>query len=185
MAPGGALPRALAASAEPLLNQLSDRLLLRESLSGQFRQYKHLPFLEQPFESSGHFALDDAGGLRWQVEQPMPSLMLVRDDSVTLDGKPVKDRGTGQLITLIMRGFMVGELDGLLRYFSVSGDLDRTPWVLELKPTGRLSAVIRGVTLQGDTYLQRIEILEPESAQTVIEFCDVHPGATPQDAVED
>lgn len=169
------------AETSALLDELSGRLHTRQSLAGEFRQSKHLPFLEQPFVSEGDFTLDPERGLNWQVREPMPSLMQVRGSRVTLDGRAVRDHGMGQLISRIMLGFMHGDLSGLETYFAVRGDLEPTPWKLQLQPRGRLGEAVDRIELRGDTYLQRIEIIEREGTATAIEFSHVRPARAPAD----
>ena len=105
-------------SAEPanqLVAKVVERLVMGESLSGEFLQEKHLVFLQKPFVSSGEFCADHSAGLRWHVREPLASLMVVDGTKVLLDGELVEDHGIGQLMRLIMIGVMEG-IDSNLKY---------------------------------------------------------------------
>lgn len=165
-----------------LLDALTGRLDLQPALRGEFRQFKQLPFLDQPFVSTGTFQLSRSEGLIWQVLTPGPSLMEVRESKVTLDGHAVQDHGIGGLMSRLMLGLMDGDLAGVTRYFSLQGDATSTPWQLTLTPRGRLSRALQAVQLSGDRYLQELVIVEVGDASTAIEFTEVHP---PLDAKAD
>ncbi|MFV0276231.1 MAG: outer membrane lipoprotein carrier protein LolA [Parahaliea sp.] len=164
--------------ADDPLAQLAARLVPREALGGQFRQSTYLTFLEQPMVSSGEFCLDRTRGLRWQVREPLPSLMQVVGSTVTLDGAVVRDHGSGQLMARILLGFMEGDLAGLQRYFAVNGELASQPWRLQLSPKGRLQKIIERVELQGGDHLQQLDLREHNGTRTLIEFSAVSAGAS-------
>ncbi len=160
---------------EQLLDQVAQRLTVGSGLQGRFLQEKHLAFLQQPFISSGEFSLDRSEGLRWQVLEPLKSLMLIDGSRVLLDGQRMDDHGIGQLIELIMLGLMEGQLDGLSRYFDIAGKISSTSWQLSLQPrSSRLKYLLQHIELRGEDHLQEIEIFEQGDNRTVIIFKAVH-----------
>jgi outer membrane lipoprotein-sorting protein len=166
---------AVGASEEnPLLQKLTERLEFHQSVEGNFRQEKYLHFMQRPMVSTGTFSMSRRNGLRWQVAEPVASLMTVQGHAVMLDGSPVKDQGVGQLMAMIMLGFMDGDLAGLARSFSVSGDISADHWQLSLIPdTLLLRSVLNGIELGGDRYLTQIEVIEKSMTRTRISFSDV------------
>jgi hypothetical protein len=165
---------ALAESSPQLLDELSQRLTIGAGLEGEFKQEKHLAFLNSPFISSGHFSLDHLKGLRWQVVEPLESLMLVEDGSVELNGSPVRDHGIGRLMAMIMLGLMDGKLTNLNKYFDVTGELSADNWSISLEPhSARLQLALEHIDLRGDQYLREIEIFEHGDNRTVILFTEV------------
>jgi hypothetical protein len=167
---------AVAESTPQLLEELSQRLVVGSGLQGSFQQEKHLAFLKKPFTSSGEFSLDRSAGLRWQVIEPLESVMLVQGSHVVLDGRPVKDHGVGKLMAMIMLGLMEGQLTGVSKHFEITGVLSEENWKLSLTPlSSRLQTVLGHIDLRGDDYLREIEIYESGDNRTVILFTEVHP----------
>lgn len=173
-----------------LLEQVAQRLGVGTSLQGHFTQEKYLVFLQEPFVSSGKFSIDRSAGLRWQVLEPLASLMVVDGSKVLLDGKQVDDHGVGQLMGLIMFGLMENRLDAVSDYFAVSGEVSERGWRLSLLPSSaRLQSVLQHIELRGDEYLREIEIFERDDNRTVIALSSVrtdsadtseaHAGASP------
>ena len=159
---------------DSLIAAVSERLVIGEGLQGSFQQNKYLSFLQEPFSSSGDFSIDRRTGLRWQVRQPLDSLMQVQGATVLLDGQPVDDKGVGQLMALIMFGLMEGQLDTLGKYFEISGQLTAGNWRLELLPrSARLQQVLRHVELRGEEHLGEIEIFEQGDNRTHIQLSEV------------
>lgn len=159
---------------DSLIAAVSERLVIGEGLQGSFQQNKYLSFLQEPFSSSGDFSIDRRTGLRWQVRQPLESLMQVQGATVLLDGQPVDDKGVGQLMALIMFGLMEGQLDTLGKYFEISGQLTAGNWRLELLPrSARLQQVLRHVELRGEEHLGEIEIFEQGDNRTHIQLSEV------------
>ena len=158
-----------AAPAGEVLTEVTQRLSVATSLQGYFQQTKHLEFLQQPFISSGEFTIDRSAGLRWQVLEPLASLMVIDGSKVLLDGKPVDDHGIGRLMGMIMFGLMEGKLDTVEEYFAITGDVSANQWKLSLAPrSARLKSALQRIELRGDDYLGEIEIFERDNNRTVI-----------------
>jgi hypothetical protein len=160
-----------------VLQAISSRLTVYENMSGQFKQEKKLNFLRRPLVSSGSFSLSAEQGLSWLVKEPLRSEMTVRNSQVLLDGKVVQDRGVGQLMAMIMRAFMDGDLRGVAARFTASGELSEDHWQLLLKPKSAvLRSVLSHIELRGDVFLQDISIYEQGETITLIEFSGVVDG---------
>ncbi len=164
-----------------LLRAVNGRLLLNEGITGSFQQEKHLTFMRQPLVSTGQFTLRRNQGLYWKVLEPVASLMVVRDGTVTLDGKQISDRGVGELLADIMLGFISGKLQGLEQNFHVSGDVLADGWALQLQPrTYPLSQVLSHIELEGDSYLSRIRVVERSGNRTDMHFSEISQIVPPE-----
>lgn len=173
---------AAADSIEDDLTSIARKIVISNSVHGEFRQEKTLSFVKTPFISTGKFRLARESGLFWHVLEPLESTMLVQDGQVSLDGKRVDDQGVGRLITTVMLGFMEGNLSGLTQTFDVSTDILDTGWTMSLTPkSSRLRAAIELVRIQGKQYLTAIEIVDAEHNRTLMQFTNVRTDA--QEAV--
>ena len=170
---------ARAAAADELIEQIAARLEISERISGRFEQSRDVSFLSRPLTATGSFVIDAGGGLTWQVEQPVQSLMEVRDGVVSLDGQVVDDPGTGQFMVMILTAFMQRDLAPVAEQFVVAGTNHADDWQLELKPRNVLwRRVIASVALDGDSYLRNVTINETDGSATRIAFVAVSGGAT-------
>lgn len=170
---------------EQLLEQCAQQLVVEQSLAGRFRQEKHVEFLSDPIVSSGMFSLHQTDGIAWHVTDPLESLMEVHGTTVMLDGKLVRDHGVGRLMSLLMAGFMQGDLDSITRYFDVTGDVSENGWELTLKPRSRrMKSNFARMEIDGGQHLQAINIIERSGNRTLIEFSDVHASTGDESARE-
>tara|TARA_R110002124_G_scaffold61789_2_gene169067 strand:- start:13493 stop:14089 length:597 start_codon:yes stop_codon:yes gene_type:complete len=173
---------AAAESIDDGLTSIAREIVVSDSVHGEFRQEKTLPFVTTPFVSTGEFRLARESGLFWHVLEPLESTMLVRDGQVSLDGKRVDDQGVGRLITTVMLGFLEGNLSGLKETFDVSTDILDAGWTMSLTPkSSRLRAAIELVRIQGKQHLTAIEIVDAEHNRTLMQFTNVRTDA--QEAV--
>lgn len=166
-----------------LLQQLAKRLSVAEELAGRFHQEKYVSFLQNPFVSKGEFSLSRTDGLRWQVTEPLDSLMTVQGNDVTLDGKSVQDYGVAGLITRLMFAVMEGDVSSLGRAFDIQATVVDEQWQLNLVPRGsRLQAAFERIDMQGDDHLREVTVFEQEGNRTTVRFMDVQATApaTPQ-----
>ncbi|WP_157976648.1 outer membrane lipoprotein carrier protein LolA [Parahaliea mediterranea] len=173
---GAAAAQASPAPSADQIAQLARQLTPRQAIRGHFEQTRQLPFLQQPFRSSGQFSLAASGRLVWQVEEPAPSRMEVDASGVQLDGNSVDDHGIGQLLSRLMLSFLSGDLSGLQRHFEVTGLQPGPPWQLELRARGRLQQAIAGLSLDGGEYLQSIRIHEADGSSTLIQLTAIDAG---------
>lgn len=171
---------AVASQGGALLESVADRLTMNSQLAGEFVQAKQLEFMDSPLASRGEFSLAVDQGLTWRVTEPIASTMTVRGSRVTLDGREMNDRGIGQLLGMIMQGFMAGDLSALEKNFDVSGVASAEEWHLVLVPRSKiLRSALARLELTGERFLRRIDIIENNETQTRIEFSGVQAGELP------
>lgn len=181
----GPAPGAVAGEGSALLQQIASQLAPPAGgLEGDFRQSRQPAFLERPLVSTGHFRLVPGGELRWQVEEPAPSVMLMEQGELSLDGRHLRDGGIGRLIQRLLEGFNRGDFDALLQRFEVVGTAEDGRWHLRLIPLpGRLADALTHIDLRGGRRVERVTILEPGDVVTVVEFSGVTPlGEAPREA---
>jgi len=170
----GAWIEGAGAADDALVQMLSQRLHVHDGVQGLFQQEKQLPFMQMPLKSSGSFSLPRENCLTWQVEDPVASSMLVRGESVLLDGEVVNDRGVGRMIALLIQGLMNGDLEQVSDRFSVAGDVAEEGWRLTLVPKNLLvGQVLERIEARGHAQVDEVLILEKAGATTTIMFSDV------------
>jgi len=150
-------------------------LVAGDTVSGLFHQQKTLEFLTNPVISSGEFSITRNGDLRWHVIEPIESLMEVRGNEVTLDGKRVRGRHMANMMTLLMTGFMQGDFRGVDRQFTVTGEVGEDDWTLILEAkSARMKSAVEKIKMGGSHHLHFIDILETGGNGTRIEFSEVN-----------
>ena len=161
-----------------LLASVSDQLVTGDGLQGRFEQEKSISFLTQPLLSSGEFNLSNDSGLSWRVSSPVVSEMTVDTFGVTLDGRVVKDGGTGELIAELMQAFMTGDLSGPERTFTITGESYSESWHLTLTPrSALLKSALERIDLRGGSFLQQVVIVESSASATRIRLFEVIPDS--------
>jgi hypothetical protein len=70
-----------------------------ETVQADFTQEKHLPILKKPLISTGRFAYQSPGNLRWEYLQPVRSILLMHEGEtrrfLESEGQLVPDRSAG------------------------------------------------------------------------------------------
>jgi outer membrane lipoprotein-sorting protein len=70
-----------------------------KAVQADFTQEKHLPILKKPLISTGSFAYQAPGNLRWEYVRPVRSILLMYDGEtrrlLESEGQLVPDRGAG------------------------------------------------------------------------------------------
>ena len=160
-----------------LLTSIGARLTTAEELHCRFEQEKNLPFLTRPLRSSGEISISREHGLRWRVNKPVVSEMTVDISGVQLDGRPVKDNGSGKLIASLMQAFMTGELAALEQNFALTGQLSDERWQLVLRPRSSfLKAALTRVEVDGASTLQQVVIVEQNGTISTIHLLPTKPA---------
>jgi outer membrane lipoprotein-sorting protein len=70
-----------------------------KTVQADFTQEKHLPILKKPLISTGRFAYQSPGNLRWEYVRPVRSILLMHDGEtrrfLESEGRLVPDRSAG------------------------------------------------------------------------------------------
>jgi outer membrane lipoprotein-sorting protein len=145
----------------------------------KFQQERQISGMAQPLHSSGEVLIAKSKGLWWQQQHPFP-MTLVLDDSHMVQ---VMGSQAPQIITAdsnpqmfqfnhLLRALFQADRKVLDENFSnVFTDLGYGKWQLVLTPTTTpLDKLFSSITLQGDKYLNRIELNDLQGDFTEITF---------------
>jgi outer membrane lipoprotein-sorting protein len=163
-----------------IVNQLSQHTAIRAN----FTQQRQTPALTQPQTSSGQLLFVTGHGMLWQIQQPYQETLALTDKRtlrLDADGRMQSirnERGVGQ-ISQMLQGMLTGQLDQVERQFTVQAKGTVAQWNLHFTPRqSRVAQVLRGIELDGDTYLQRIRIDMQDGTQTDIQMTDTRDAGT-------
>ncbi|MGB7800146.1 LolA family protein [Buttiauxella sp.] len=145
----------------------------------KFQQERQISGMAQPLHSSGEVLIAKSKGLWWQQQHPFP-MTLVLDDSHMVQ---VMGSQAPQIITAdsnpqmfqfnhLLRALFQADRKVLDENFSnVFTDQGNGQWQLVLTPTTTpLDKLFSTITLQGDKYLNRIELNDLQGDFTEITF---------------
>jgi outer membrane lipoprotein-sorting protein len=172
-----------------LLHTVLDELSQHTAVRAAFTQQRQNPALTQPQNSSGQLVFVTGHGMLWQVQQPyQDTLALTGSKTTRIDAnghmQPVhSERGVSQ-ISQMLQSMLAGQLDAVLRQFNVSAEGTAAQWTLHFTPKqARVAQVLRGIQLDGGTFLQGIRIDMQDGTQTDIRMADTR-DAGPLTALE-
>jgi len=168
------LPLQLAAGVD--LDRLAGLTANIEQREGHFRQEKYLAAVDTSLKSSGSYSFLPGRSLRWTIEEPVSSELLV-----TADGA-VSSRDQGQVAQLnsaenpvaaelgkILFAMLTADWQRLAEYFEIDGDLADTRWQVDLKPRNAvLASVFTHVELRGERLPSEILLHETGGNRTWI-----------------
>ena len=162
---------------QQLLDSINQRMPAVDHLDGEFTQTKTLTVLPQPLRSSGEFRFDSDSGLRWQVLEPIASLLVFNSKGMTQqqDGNTLwaigADQPTVMVIGRIISALLVGDWALLDSYFNIDGELFADHWQLQLTPrNSTLQSLLQRIDLRGQQTVQALTLLEPNGDSTAIDF---------------
>ena len=177
------------AQSTDLLHTILAQLSQHTAVRAVFIQQRQNPALTQPQTSSGQLLFVTGHGMLWQVQQPYQQTLALtgtRTMRIDADGRtqPMRsERGVSQ-ISQMLQGMLSGQLDEVMRQFDVHADGSAAQWNLRFTPKqARVAQVLKGIQLDGGTYLQRIRIDMQDGTQTDIQMTDTR-DAGPLSALE-
>jgi outer membrane lipoprotein-sorting protein len=152
------------------------------TVKAEFHQKRFLQILKGPLLSEGRFFFDSAGGLRWEYQKPLRSLILQKGDQIRVahfsDGvwKPDMTQAVEarRLVLGEIRHWMQGryEESKTFKFLFVPGP----PAKVVLTPVEGIAKFINRVEIfisAKPGIIDRVEIEEPGDSRTVIEFRNV------------
>ncbi|NBA94005.1 outer membrane lipoprotein carrier protein LolA [Pseudomonas sp. R5(2019)] len=155
------------------LKDLQAQLAKPAVIHGPFTQEKHLRALPQPLVSKGDFVLAKEKGLLWLLKTPVQQDYRIdaqgiarRDPSgwQRLPGKTAAAQ-QNQLFFAVLKG----DSSGLERDFELALQGDAKRWQLNLTPRSLLlKQIFTAITINGGTFVERIELLETQGDSTVL-----------------
>lgn len=174
----------VAAHAAAPVAKIQQMLAKPKVLCGRFDQSKQLTGLKKPLASNGRFCVVTGKGVLWRTLQPFPStLRLTRDEIVNYQGDHVAMRldaqqePTVRMINSVLFAMLAGDLAQLDSLFDVDGDADGNHWHVALKAKEpALAKAIGAITLEGDSYVKNITIIDASGDRTNIVFSAMQSG---------
>lgn len=189
------LAAAACAQAAAPVARIQSMLAKPDVLCGRFDQTKQLAGMKKPLLSSGRFCVVKNKGVLWRTLKPFPNtLRLTRDEIVHLQGERVAMRMDARsepvvrTINSVLFSLLGGDLAQLDKLFEVDGTADKDSWQVALKAREpALAKAIGAVTLEGGSYVKRIEMNEASGDKTSIVFSAMQAGEsamTPEEAAQ-
>ncbi|QRN54737.1 LolA family protein [Dyella caseinilytica] len=171
-----------AGTSSDLLHDVLAQLRQHPSVRANFTQQRTNPALTQPQNSSGQLLFVAGHGMLWQIQQPyQQTLALTGSKTVSIDAaghaQAVRnERGVSQ-IAQMLQAMLAGQIDPVLRQFSVAADGNTLQWTLRFTPKqARVAQVLRGIRLEGGAFLQGIHIDMQDGTQTDIRMTETRDG---------
>jgi outer membrane lipoprotein-sorting protein len=158
-----------------------------KSVKAEFLQKRHLQILKEPLLSEGRFFFDAAGSLRWEYLKPLRSVMLQKGDAIQLyhfsDGKWKPEmtqavEARRMVLAEIHQWFQVRFAESKVFSHIYSPG---PPARVILTPKGGINKFIHRIEIVLSAKpggIDRVEIEEPESSRTSIEFRNVEINPT-------
>jgi len=174
------------------LQALAARLMIGETASGSFTQYRTLKVLKKPLISHGRFIFDYRLGLVWQQTQPFETTLILKGgELIQIDSagrKQVSKAGANQgaaaiaqTMPKLLSALLSGNLSDLAEHFNLylkADDTRNTPqadetahWQLGLIPKDPLLIkAIPQMVLEGEEQVSALTLLSNNGDSSRIEF---------------
>jgi hypothetical protein len=169
------------AKADEPLSLIRHLLLQNSIICADFEQHKSLRALNRPLVSRGKLRFLAGTGILWQVQEPIPTRVLIKNDALVKwdeENKPhrlsVGQTPIFQALSDVFAAVFSGEMEGLRDAFEVEPEINDPNWRLTLTPRDKsLSAIISAIRLAGGRFIEELIIEERRGDQTLIQFSNV------------
>lgn len=169
-------PFARAQADDALLQNVLAELGRHAAVRADFTQTRSNPALDKPQVSQGRLLFVLGHGMLWQTVSPYQETLALtgnRTARIDADGNahPMRgERGVSQ-VSQMLQGMLGGKVDEALRQFSVAASGTPARWTLRFVPKQeRVARVLGSISLEGDNYLQGINIAMQDGTRTEIRF---------------
>lgn len=161
------------------LTELQQRFSQQPVLRAEFEQQRSISGMAKPLKSSGELLISQQKGLWWAQQKPFPLTLLLDDKRMvqTLAGQPPQvvtaDNNPqmfqfNRLLTALFHADSLALEQNFALQFS---DLGHNKWRLVLTPkTTPLDRLFKRITLNGEQFLETIDIDDMQSDATHIRF---------------
>jgi len=178
------------------LQALADRLLIGETASGSFTQYRTLKVLKKPLISHGRFIFDYRLGLVWQQTHPFETTLILKGgELIQIDSagrRQVSQAGSNQgaaaiaqTMPKLLSALLSGNLSELSEHFNLYLRADDTlneprtdetaHWLLGLIPKDPLLIkAIPQMVLEGEKQASSLTLLNNNGDSSRIEFKQIN-----------
>jgi hypothetical protein len=161
------------------LPELQQRFSQQPVLRAEFEQQRSISGMAKPLKSSGELLISQQKGLWWAQQKPFPLTLLLDDKRMvqTLAGQPpqvVTAENNPQMFQFnhLLTALFHADSQTLERNFALQfSDLGNNQWRLVLTPkTTPLDKLFKRITLNGEQFLETIDIDDMQSDATHIRF---------------
>lgn len=161
------------------LTELQQRFSQQPVLRAEFEQQRSISGMAKPLKSSGELLISQQKGLWWSQQKPFPLILLLDDKRMvqTLAGQPpqvVTADNNPQMFQFnhLLTALFHADSQALEQNFALQfSDLGRNKWRLILTPkTTPLDRLFKRITLNGEQFLETIDIDDMQSDATHIRF---------------
>ncbi|AGP43110.1 lipoprotein chaperone [Serratia plymuthica] len=161
------------------LTELQQRFGQQPVLRAEFEQQRSISGMAKPLKSSGELLISQQKGLWWSQQKPFPLTLLLDDKRMvqTLAGQPpqvVTADNNPQMFQFnhLLTALFHADSQALEQNFALQfSDLGRNKWRLILTPkTTPLDRLFKRITLNGEQFLETIDIDDMQSDATHIRF---------------
>jgi len=166
-------------AADAAVEAITQGVARPDVLRGQFTQEKQVSGFRNPLRSQGRFVVARQHGVIWTTLKPFPSELVVTADRILSrqrDGSTrveldAREQPALRSVNAIMFALMSGDVQALSSQFNVAASREGQGWQLRLTPKSpMLAKAFASLTLQGDRYVRRVEIVEANTDRTQIQF---------------
>ncbi|CAI0987000.1 LolA family protein [Serratia liquefaciens] len=161
------------------LPELQQRFSQQPVLRAEFEQQRSISGMAKPLKSSGELLISQQKGLWWAQQKPFPLTLLLDDKRMvqTLAGQPpqvITADNNPQMFQFnhLLTALFHADSQALEQNFALQfTDLGHNHWRLVLTPkTMPLDKLFKRITLNGEQYLETIDIDDMQSDATHIRF---------------
>ncbi|AHY05813.1 LolA family protein [Serratia plymuthica] len=161
------------------LTELQQRFGQQPVLRAEFEQQRSISGMAKPLKSSGELLISQQKGMWWSQQKPFPLTLLLDDKRMvqTLAGQPpqvVTADNNPQMFQFnhLLTALFHADSQALEQNFALQfSDLGRNKWRLILTPkTTPLDRLFKRITLNGEQFLETIDIDDMQSDATHIRF---------------
>jgi hypothetical protein len=88
---------------------------------------------------------------------------------------------TVRLITALMFSLLNGDVNKLAEFFELGGSASSSGWQLTLTPKlGVMQQLLKRVELEGDSFVRRIQLVETNGDESLIQLSNLRPDVAPE-----
>lgn len=165
--------------AAPTMEQVQQQLASHTIVRGEFTQTRHMQMFDAPLTSQGQFLLSREHGLWWQQSTPFPTSLVLTQDTLSqqVGSQPaqvmkVNDNPMVFYFSHVFLSLFKGDTSQLTEQFTLDfQSTNSSSWTLALTPkSAPLNKVFSHITIQGQSDINHIELMEIRGDRTEIEF---------------
>ncbi|WP_144393749.1 outer membrane lipoprotein carrier protein LolA [Pleionea sediminis] len=161
-----------------ILDKVYQCVEIKDKVSGEFTQTKHLSILKKPLIINGEYVLLDNGDLEWSQVKPIKVTYFIEADNIyRLNDNNEKEeqrsfnQGAASSMLTTLKASMTGNFDLLLDNFELQVREVDCKWTIFLtSKNDDLKSFLKSIVLKGTSQVDEVSILEVNGDKTTIEL---------------